>query len=1023
MSALARQVVARPVSAAAVGLVVLALGAIALLRLPVALVPEIVYPMLRVQVSLGSAPAELMLDRVTRPLELELAQVEGVELIESSTEQGETRVTLSFPLDADIQAALRDVTMRVERARAKLPPEAAPPTIVRFDPSNLPVLELALGSDALDALALRRLAERDLVYQLTTVPGVSAVRAAGGLERELRVELLPERLTAFGLTGRDVAQAVRAAHVAQGAGRADLPERELAVLISHRLGTAEAIAAVQIPNSPARVGDVARVLDDHREPRLLVRIDGKNAVKLSIYKQPGANTVAVVDALRERLEQLDDTGVLPRSVRLVVTADESTYVRAAMTSARRALLEAFVIVAAVVLVSLRRWRLSLLVCATIPVALAATLALMHALGLTLNLMSLGGLVLGVGLLIDYAVVLVEAGTKSVDDGAPGDEAARRALSSVGSPLVASTTTHVVGVLPFLALTGLTQLLFRELIITATVATAAGLLAALFLIPPIFARMRPSPRTGPRTTGGGSALVGSIARRLASWPRVVVVVAALAMALSVGGITQLGYVFLPELDDGRVTILVRGEPGVPLRELDACVRRLEAKLTSDPVVASVDATVGGRIGQTVQETPGEAELLVQLVAPDERDRGVRALIRSLGQELSEAAGVGFTVTVKKARIRAIRTFKGQAATGDWDVAVRIAGPDLRTLTQISSEVKARLAAVEGLGPIGNALVLGTPEMHIEVDGALTGARGVTPADVAEAAQLYLRGEVPVQVVDEGFLVDLRVILDPSARSDPRALARAPACRGRHGPCSLAELARVRDSRGPREVVRVAQQNVDVITANQQDDRPLSRVAADVRASLAGLSAPPGYSLTFAGRMEVAGDDSASALVVVALLSLLLVLAVLAIQYESVRAPLLVVSMVPFGLIGVLPTFWLAGMPLSATALVGVVLLAGIGVNASVLLVDSAEHARAAGLSARDAAAVAAAARARPIVMTSAAATLGLAPLVFGLAEGGELLRPLALVILGGVATSALGTLFVLPALYSLVLGSGGEGRTS
>lgn len=1015
----------RPVGALALVAAVLVASGFAFRELPISLVPDISYPMLRVQVEYGQVPPELLVQQVTRPLEAELAQTEGVELIESTTTQGLVQVTLSFQAAIDLDDALRDASGWIERAKSQLPADAPPPTVFKFDPSNLPVLEFTLGAPAgHDVVALRRFAEFELAPRLLGVPGVAAVRTAGGLQREVQVRLHADRLAAYGITTEEVTRAVAAWNVQEATGRVDVGGRELQTQTVAAFASAASIAMVplQVDGRPPiiRIGDVSNVIDTHREQRMMVRVNGRDAVKLSVFKQPQTNTIAVVDGLRARFAELRRDGFVSGGLDIEITADESIYIRQAIASARNALLLAVALVIAVVAVFLRSVRLTLIVFIVVPVALAATLLVMSVLGLSINLMSMGGLIVGVGLLVDFAIVLLEAATRHVEEGAGPYQAMGRAIEEVSAPLVASAGTNVAAIIPFLALGGVALLFFEEFIVTVTVAPVAGLLAAFAIVPalyPILAagRLR-------NTSGGRAVLSGQVFRSIvarAARHRLAVIAGATALSILAGALlVTRGYVFLPELDDGRIDVLIESEPGTPLADLEVVARRIEGEIRKRADVVLVDATVGGSIGRTITETPREAELLVQLVPRQERDAGVRQVIDALGDDLDPVAGPGVRVRVRKTRIRAIRTFAGAAQSGDWDVAVRLEGPDVGVLAQLANQASERLNDIAGLRDLDSTVVLNTPGLGFELDVEQARQFGVTPQQAALAVSTAIGGAVPSRLVDQGLLHDVRVLLSRSDVHDLTAIPAIPVARRGGSLVHLGQIGQLRESIGPAQVDRIQQQNVNVLTANVRG-LALSDVSRAVRSTMSALPLPPGYSVSYGGRMEFGGSDTS--LWTIGVLALFLVLVVLAVQYESVANPLLVVAVVPFALVGVLPALYAADLPLSSTALVGLVLLAGIAVNNSVVLVDFAEQQRRLGVPCLDAVIEAAAVRLRPICMTALAGVAGMIPLARGTEPGAEMLQPLAVVVMGGLVAATVGSLLVLPAAYVLVHGRGAERR--
>lgn len=1008
---------AHPIGTIALVVAASAAGLVAATRLPVSLMADIVYPMVRVQITAGQTPPDVMVQTVTRVLEQQLAQAEGLELLESVTEQGRVQATMSFALGRDIDAALRETATLVDRARGALPANLDPPIIFKFDPQNLPVLEFALSSDVQDPMALRRFAEYDLVPRFVGVPGVAALRAAGGREREVQVEADPGRLRAHGLTLADLRAALGANSSQVAAGRLDAAGAELTGQVMATFRSVREIADMRLsaPNGDLiPLGDVARVADTHKEQRLFVTIDGQEAVKVSVFKAPQANSVAVAEAIRARLDGLRTERFIPPGVSIAITADESIYIQQAVENAQHSLLLAVALVALVVVLFLNDWRSTLIAMLVLPVAMLVTAWVMAIGGLSLNLMSLGGVILGIALLVDYGVVLLENITRHRAHSATLEGAVARASREVSGALLASLMALVAALVPFLLFGGTSLIFFEEFLLTIAIASSAGLLTAFALIPAVYplilGRGRPGQAVEGRamramTAGYRHILNACLAHRLAT------VTAAIAALWT--GITLLagfGYVFLPEIDDGRVTVTIQGTPGMLAAEFQAQARRVEQLTLARDGVALVDLTTGGRIGQTIQETPAEAEMLVQLVPKAARPMSVPQWMADFDQAIAGLDLLDVQVRAQKSRIRAIRTFAGQASSGDFDVVVRIQGQDTGTLARLGEQVAERLRQVPDLVNVDTTLVLDQPTLRFNLNRERAGAFGVSASQVSDAVATAIGGTISAQFVDEGLYYPVRLMNDRRMlHGHMQDLLDQPVHRLAGGALvPLGAVAAIERTTGPMAIDRVNQATVNLVTGTVRG-RTLGEGAADVRRTLGALELPAGYGLAFGGRMAVLAEGGTN-IGWIAALSLLLIVVVLVVQYESVINPVLIVLVLPFGLIGAAVALASTGTPLSATAVVGMVLLMGIAANNAIVLVAFVEQLRREGRPLLEAVREGAAARLRPKLMTAAVAMAGMVPLVNQRAEGSEMLQPLAVTVLGGLPASLVATLLVLPVLY-------------
>jgi multidrug efflux pump subunit AcrB len=1011
-----------PIGTLALLVAVAVAGIVSFVQMPIALMPDIIYPMVRVQVTAAQTPPEVLVNSVTRLLEQELAQVEGLEQIESTTEQGRVQITLSMAQGRDVDAALRDAAAWVDRARGSLPADIDPPVIFKFDPQNLPVLEFVLSSDTVDSMALRQLAETDLAYRFVGTAGVATVRVAGGREREIQVHVDPARLRSHGLTFEELAAALRAFNVQGSPGRIDAAGKELFGEVRSLFRSAREIADLQVaaPNGDLiRIRDVADVADRAAEQRLIVSVNGVEGIKLSVFKAPQANSVDTATGVRARLEELRRDGVIPADVSTAVTADESVYITQSIDNARHAMYLAVALVALVVLLFLGDWRYTIVSMLVVPAAVLTALLVMRSLGLTLNLMSIGGLIVGVGLLVDYGIVLLENVSRHWDSTRDVRRAVEAASREVTTPLVAACGVLVAAVAPFLFVGGFAMLFFEEFILTIIFAAVAGLAIAFAMIPPMFPLLQRSGRVHAAegrlmrvlTRGYARVLNGAIDYR--HW---VVAGAAVSLVIAAMTTTRLGYVFLPEIDNGQVTITVQGEPGMLLDEFGTRARQIAALAAADPDVVLVDAAIGGRIGQTIQVTPATSEMLVQLTPKGTRDVSVQDWIGGFADKVAALETPGVRARVSKARIRAIRTFAGSAATQDFDVVVGVQGQEASVLAELGEQVRRRLSGVAGLTDLETSLVLDQPVVRFSIDHSRAASFGVTPAQISQALTTAVNGDVPSRLLDQGLYYDIRLAVAPAAvHQRLMGLADLPVARLPNGGTLLfGQVAETRLVTGPLAIDRMNRTAVNAVTATVRG-RTLGEAAGDVRAALADLSLPTGYHFSYGGRMAALSGGS-TGLGWAAAIGVLLILVGLAIQYEALLTPVLIVGVLPLSVVGAVGALYLAETPLSATAFIGVILLIGIAANNAIVLVAFIEQLRRAGHSVVEAVRLGASLRLRPKLMTASVAMAALVPLADGQQEGGEILQPLAIVVLGGMPVALIATLLVLPALYVIAHGA-------
>ncbi len=1021
----------RPIGTAMLTSVILVLGTIFVGNLPLDLLPQVVYPQVRVGVGNPGVEPGVLEETIAKPLEAALATTANLTSMETNIQEGRVNVTLNFAYGTNIDFALQDASTSLDRARSRLPVEATPPTIGKSDPSDSPVYEVAFSSDERDLVGLRNWVEDRLRPQLLTVPGVASVDISGGLVREVQVTLDQERLQSYGISVSEIIAALRAANQDVAAGRISGGEREMVGKTSGKFRTVDDIRGTLLNVGRGRrvpLTEVATVEDTHQEQRLWARLDGVPAVKVSIRKQPDGNTVATADGVNDRLAQLRSSRFVPDDITFQVIQNQANFIRNAVNSVRDSALIGAVLAMLVVLIFLQSLRKTLIIGLSIPIAILATFVLMGMFGLTLNIMSLGGLALGVGMLVDNAIVMLENIFRRQAGGiSDPEEAAHAGANEVTSAVTAATMSHLAAVIPFLLVSGLSALIFRELILTISFAIFASLAAALTLVPMMsaqLAKVRFSSgisRTRPmRAFDHGVDRLTGMYRRVATvslrYRWFVVGAAVVALSSSALLVRNLGSEFLPQVDDGGVGVFVMLAPGAPPEETDAVTREVEGMIADMPYVESVFTTAGGFLfaGSTADRA-GRGSLDIRLVSVRDRDMSADAWVRELQSRVDARGFPGARVFIRPPRIRGLRT-----STSGSDISIAIQGDELQELQRLSQEVAALVKTVPGLENMQASTEEASPQLSVRLDRERAGQLGLDVVQVGQTLRTALDGTVATRYAIGNREFDVRVMLPRGRFSSPEDLgtvALFPGSAGR-APVYLRDVADVSTTIGPTDIRRENQSrqvrmNGDVITQVAS----IGEVADSVRARLASLDIPDGYGIILGGEQEAISDNNRQLAVVVSL-AIFLVFVVMALQYESVLNPLVILVAIPLSLIGVALALWITKTPLSAPVLLGVILLAGIVVNNSILLVEYAEdNRRERGAPILEAVVDAGAVRMRPIIMTTLTTVLGMVPLALGVGQGSELMQPLAIAVVGGLSVSTLLTLFVVPSTYVLVHAGG------
>ena len=1021
----------RPIGTIVLTMVVLVLGSVLVGDIPLDLLPKIPSTQIRVGVNNPGVEPGVLEQTVAKPLEGALSTTENLVRIETDIQEGRVGVNLHFPYGVDPDIALQNASTNLNRARSQLPEEASPPTIGKMDPSQGPVFEMAFSSQTRSLVSLREWVEERLRPQLLTVDGVASVDVSGGLVREVQVVLNQERLQAYGITVSQIISALRASNQDVAAGRIGSTEHELIGKTEGKFRSVADIRGVLLEVGGGRrvpLSEVATVADTHQVQRIWARLNGDQAVKISLRKQPDGNTVTIADAIDRKVKLLEASNFIPADLKSEVIQNQATFIRSSLHSVRESAVLGALLSMIVVLVFLGSIRKTLVIGTAIPLAILATFLLMGAADLSLNIMSMGGLALGIGMLVDNSIVMLENIFRKKDEGMSDPvEAAHAGSNEVTSAVVAATTTHIAAVVPFLLISGLTALIFRELIITISFAIAASLAVALTVVPMLAAQMG--------KIGFTSGLEHS--RFMAGFDRgldrvrhryhraAVVAVRRRWLILSASGlllvgtaflVRNLGSEFLPQVDDGRIGISIALPPGATPERTNAISLELEQMIRDMPYVKSMFTTAGGSLfGSATSSQSGRGSIDVQLSSVSDRDVTAGDWVAMLQQKITARGFPGARVFVRPPRIRGLQT----SPQGS-DVSIAIQGDDLAELQRLAREIAGTLRGTPGLQNMEAATEEASPVLAVRLDRERAGYLGLSVAEVGQTLRTALDGSVATRYAEGNREFDVRVMLPRDLFTSPEdlgAVAMFPGGSGR-APIFLRDIADVSLTLGPSGIRRENQNrllrlNGDVMT----EVASIGEVTDSINARIAKMDLPDGYGIILGGQSEAIKENNRQ-LTIVGLLAVFLVFVVMAIQYESVINPLVILVAIPLSLIGVGAALWLTSTPLSAPVLLGVIMLAGIVVNNSILLVEYAEeYRRDRGVSREQAVIDAGSVRLRPILMTTLTTLLGMVPLALALGEGTEMMQPLAIAVIGGLTVSTVLTLLVVPGTYVALNGAG------
>ena len=1009
----------RPIFTIMVTLIVILIGCVSLSRLPIDLLPEISYPVLSINTPYGNAAPEEVEKLVTEVIESAVSVVQGIKEITSESTEGNSRVRVSFTWGTNLDAASNDVRDRLDRIINSLPDEIDRPQIRKFDPNSAPILFYGAASD-LDPIELRRLIDDQISYRVEQVPGVASLDVWGGLEREIQIEIDPDRLRALQLSLDTVRNAIRDANISLPAGTIKAGNTEIRLRTPGEMTRVDQLRDLVVDrrnNVPIYLKQVAEVIDTHSEITRIVRINGKPGVRLAIRKQSGTNTVEVAQQAKAVIEQINRD--FPQ-ISLISIIDTSDYIKRSLANVGRTIILGGLLAALVLLVFLRKIRATLVVITAIPVAIISTFAMMYFGNLTLNLMTLGGLALGVGMMVDNSIVVLENILRrhQKHNEHPSDAAIRGANEVTGA-IVASTCTTLVIFVPMLFAREISGLLFRQLTYVVAFALLCSLFMALTLVP-MLTRLLLGIRREKKAGGiiqhagdslgrGHEKLNSAYERTLEAGlqhPVLTVCIVLLAFGSALAVIPRIGTEFMPASDEGEVRVNMDMAGGTRLEILDETMGSIEKIVyESIPEMRASTMNLGSSGGR------GDAaggNIRISLVPVAERTRSTAEIATDVRKKIGVIPGTEVRVRAGQGLFLLSRLLGG----GEDNLEIEIHGYDLEILDRLAKVVEEQIKEIPGITDTRRGRREGVPQKLLEIDRDRAADLGLTVAQIARTLETALSGTKAGQFRDgSGEEVDILVkVKDADLLSIDELLTHT--ITNKFGePVSLRNLLVPRSGIGPVEIERKNQQRMVEIRANVTD-RPLGDVAGDVQNRLANIPRPRGYEILMSGDIEEQAKSFREMLLGI-ILATVLVYMVLACLYESLLSPVIVMFCVPLPLIGVVLTLLFTGTTFNVQSFIGCIMLVGIVVNNAILIVDRANTLfRDKGQDLLTAVRGAGRDRLRPVLMTSLTTILSLLPLAIGIGEGSDMQAPLARTVLGGLLSASLITLIFIPVLYVL-----------
>ena len=1005
LSALA---IRRPVATAMVFLIIIVIGLMGFRFLPVDLLPQIEVPRLTVRTNYPNVGPEEIERIITDRVENALAVVPNVETVRSESEEGSSRVTLEFAQGTNIDEAANDVRAALDRIRDSFPPEVESPRLWKFDPDNFPVVILGARSTR-NMEELTRILEREVAQRFEQIPGAGSVDVWGGVYREIQVRLKRDRLASSQLTATDVQQALERENVTLPGG--DLREGLSDMYVRTR-GEYDSVAQIAetiittVDGQPIRVRDVAEVVDGYADLNRMVKVDGLSMVRMGVRKQSGANTVAVAEAARKVMDQINRER---DDVDLMMVIDQSEFIKNSISNVQKSALWGGLLAILILYVFLRNGSTTFIIALSIPISIVATFGLLFFNHLTLNQMSFGGLALGIGLIVDNAIVVLENIVRLREQGREPRESALVGTQQVTGAIIASTLTTMVIFLPVVFMHTVSGKLFQELALVVVFALACSLFVALTLVPMLSSRMLSVRGVDAETRHGG--WFRALEQRYAGWLagalrhrwRVFGVTAVL-LAASLWGWRLIPVELAPQTEADEIDVSLEMAQGTNIAVMNEYLGTLETLVREAAPADEVEHF-------SVEIRSGDASVELALKDADERSMDSFVIADDIRRKVSgRIPGASVRVQAQTGLWMLRRLF---GSGGGDAIELELRGFDLDQADQIALKMKALMEQVPDVEDVRVSRREGRPEQNLIIDREKIASLGLTVSDVARVIQTNVGGGQAGVYREGGEEFPIVVRLQPEDRLSTLDLGNVTVRTASGRVIPISAVLRSERRRGPTSIERVDGQRVTRITANLASGAALGDVVPRIEDALAGLALPADFSLIYSGEYEEQ-QKARRDFILSIVMALTLIYMVMAAQFERFLDPLIVMVSVPLAIVGVVPTLLLTGTSLNVQSLMGVVMLIGIVVNNAIVLVDYINlMRREERLPVAEAVLQAARRRLRPILMTSSTTVLGMLPLAIGSGAGGEIQASLARAVIGGLTASSLITLVLIPTVYASV----------
>lgn len=1007
----------RPVTTVMVVFIVILLGIVSIGRLPVDLLPSFELPYALVMTSYNGAGPQEIESLITKPLEATVGTVSNLKNITSTSSNGSSMIFVEFNDGTDMDVAMLNMREKIDMIKDFLPEDAEDPMVMALDPNMMPIMEIGISGNQ-DLVKLKQIVEDEITGKIERIEGVASVSVTGGKEKEIRITLLPDKLKGYNITPSTVAQSIAAENLNLPAGEVKQGNSSLTLRAVGEFNSIEEIRTLPIITSGGVIylKDIAEVEEVFKEMTSYAYINGKPSISLSIQKQSTANTVQVSKQINKVLDQLRTE---LKDIEITTIYDSAEFINSSIGNVASTAILGGILAVFILFIFLRNIRSTFIVGTAIPVSIITTFALMYFSGLTLNMVSLGGLALGVGMLVDNAIVVLENIYRHRENGASRIDAADEGTTEVGMAVLASTLTTIAVFLPIVFVEGIAAKMFREMALTVTYSLTASLAVAVTLVPMMASKILKVEKVDEikrrkittKIFDKWSAVldrIDKVYRRVLNWTlhhrlkASLITIGVFIGTLLIPAFGLVGMEFFPASDEGNFTISITLPKGTVIEETFEVVEQVQARLEGIEEIQEVFVNIGG--GGSIISTgtsSNRATLTVNIGSVKERKRSVDEIADEVRNLVSDIPGAEFSVTGSSSMMM---------GGGGSPISIQIAGDDLEQLELIANDVVALVESVEGTREVTSSIEDGIPEAQITINRNKASLYGLNMATISSTLKTAVQGSVATKYKVDGTEIDVRMVYDTSKSEYLKDIKNITITSPMGVNIPLSEVADISIKQSPTSISRDNQKRVVTVNSSLFGvDMNTAKMAIDQK--LKNYPMPDGYSYEFAGEVEEMMESFAS-LGLALLLAILLVYMVLAAQFESFLHPFTIMFSVPLALTGAILALFVTGRTLSMPSFIGLIMLVGIVVNNAIVLIDYIIQLRQRGYDRTEAILEAGPTRLRPILMTTLTTVLGMIPMALGLGEGGETMSPLATSVIGGLSLSTILTLVVIPLNYTL-----------